>query len=516
MPQFEFVTISDPREAKKHSTKVRRHVMKDIGKARRKVKTGAKETTTKRKSAADQTEQANRDIVPMRAGRRPIQVSIGHERDMSSRAARAPVISPWAESLLSQMVYPIEMNEAKLELVRFMVEEARYVYRPFRFLWLGLSVTNEAAWYITLANSAAWRAGDWGAMVKDIQGNPEALSYYSKSLNRIGERLKDVSDDGDLEGLIVAIAGCICHDATMGNFDRVNVHLQGLKRMIDKKGGMSQLSIPLLPLAIAWLDLNAATFRNDAPYFPAPNSTALLIEDVGDESKYLNALLERWDHQCPSLGDIQSAILATAKVAVHVNKHNEKPGFWRDDLNLARMLSPASHEILTLPGRPLPDDFLDPDYSGVAAREAFRCAALIFLADVKRRFNAPVWELPRHLNAFRQISRLPMVDWAAVPELNMWAHVVAALVDEEADDEDRSWHIDVIVGIMGMIDCRSAADGLDIARGVIWIDNLMNERAAKLELDIDARLRSRKDLPERKAQKPTESAPPKTTEVDSE
>lgn len=83
-----------------------------------------------------------------------------------------------------------------------MVEEARYVYRPFRFLWLGLSVTNEAAWYITLANSAAWRAGDWGAMVKDIQGNPEALSYYSKSLNRIGERLKDVSDDGDLEGLV--------------------------------------------------------------------------------------------------------------------------------------------------------------------------------------------------------------------------------------------------------------------------------------------------------------------------
>ena len=119
MPQFEFVTISDLREAKKHSTKVRRHVMKDIGKARRKVKTGAKETTTKRKSAADQTEQANRDIIPMRAGRRPIQVSVGHERDMSSRAARAPVISPWAESLLSQMVYPIEMNEAKLELVRF-------------------------------------------------------------------------------------------------------------------------------------------------------------------------------------------------------------------------------------------------------------------------------------------------------------------------------------------------------------------------------------------------------------
>lgn len=38
----------------------------------------------------------------------------------------------------------------------------------------------------------------------------------------------------------------------MGNFDRVNVHLLGLKRMVDRKGGMDKLTLPILPLAIAW------------------------------------------------------------------------------------------------------------------------------------------------------------------------------------------------------------------------------------------------------------------------
>jgi hypothetical protein len=38
MPDFEFVNLNRPGDEKRHSTKIRRHVMKDIGKARRKPK----------------------------------------------------------------------------------------------------------------------------------------------------------------------------------------------------------------------------------------------------------------------------------------------------------------------------------------------------------------------------------------------------------------------------------------------------------------------------------------------
>jgi hypothetical protein len=149
---------------------------------------------------------------------------------------------------------------------------------------------------------------------------------------------------------------------------------------------------------------------------------------------------------------------------------------------MARLLGPALHEILTLEGRPLPDDPLDDCYSAVAAREAFRRAALIFLAGVKVRCNAGAWELPKHLEAFRQISRLPLVDWSAVPELNLWAHVIAAIHEDSAE---RSWHIATISRIMEVLGIQTGAQALDVAKGVIWVDAIMSEKATILCQDID-------------------------------
>lgn len=153
---------------------------------------------------------------------------------------------------------------------------------------------------------------------------------------------------------------------------------------------------------------------------------------------------------------------------------------------MARLTGPAMHEILTLKGRPLPDNPLDPQYSAVAAREAFRRAALIFIGEVKTRCQVGARELPKHLDAFRQISRLPLVDWAVVPELNMWAHIVAGI--QEEDSEDRRWHVTVIAGIMSIMDLKTGAEALDVARGVIWVESIMGEKAKKLERDIDAHL----------------------------
>jgi hypothetical protein len=92
------------------------------------------------------------------------------------------------------------------------VEEARYVFRPFRFPWLAMSLADEAAWYVTLANAAAWRGGEFGAPKKDARYNSEALSYYTRSLELIGKRLGTAVEKKGIEELIVAVMGCICHD----------------------------------------------------------------------------------------------------------------------------------------------------------------------------------------------------------------------------------------------------------------------------------------------------------------
>lgn len=179
------------------------------------------------------------------------------------------------------------------------------------------------------------------------------------------------------------------------------------------------------------------------------------------------------------------ALKATAAVASYINRRPEGYDFWTDDVTAARLLGPAYHEILSLEGRALPSDPSDPLYCGTAAREAFRRAALVFLAAIKIRMGAGAFEMGRHLDAFRQISQIPLVNWSAVPELNLWAHIVSAMQEESPD---RAWHILTIAGIMESMGLHSSGQALDIARGIIWVDAIDGGKSDQLGREIDSYL----------------------------
>lgn len=258
------------------------------------------------------------------------------------------------------------------------------------------------------------------------------------------------------------------------------------------------------------LDLNAATYLNSAPNFSPPRVASLGLDETAEDSPYLRALLERWDWQCPSLGDILDAIKTTAAVASYANKREHDADFWHDDITMTRLMGPALHKILTLEGRPLPQNPRDPVYSAVAAREAFRRAALMFMGNLKIRCRVGASELPRHLDAFRQISRLPLVEWSVVPELNMWAHIIAAL--QEGGGGERRWHVAIIVGIMYAMELRTGAEALDVARGVIWVNCIMDDKATGLERDIEAYLRA-DDISQHLEETPLDSQLPRSSSV---
>lgn len=204
--------------------------------------------------------------------------------------------------------------------------------------------------------------------------------------------------------------------------------------------------------------------------------------NTGNDAVYFKMLLDSWDTRCPYLGDIQDALKATAAVASYVNQHCHAPKFWTDDVMAARLLAPALHEVLSLDGRALPGDPAHPDYSGTAAREAFRRSALIFLAALKARFGAVSFELGRHIRDFRQISQIPHVDWSVVPELNLWAHTIAALEEQSGQ---RSWHVSAIVSIMESAGLTSGQQALDVVRGIIWIEILFEDKVDTLCREID-------------------------------
>ncbi|KAK6948613.1 hypothetical protein Daesc_010383 [Daldinia eschscholtzii] len=445
MPEFEFVNVARPGDVKRHSTKIRRHVMKDIGKARRKPRA------------------KTRGAVPVIGGKQ--------------------LPSPRADSVLQNLPYPIDMNEERLSLIRYVVDEAKSHYRPFRFTWLTMGLSDTAAWHITLANAASYRKASQGNMTAEYSCSVEAMKWYTLSLASITKRLAD-PDEKDSEGLIVAITGFVCHDATLGNFDRFCIHMDGLQKLISKKGGLDSLSSPFLRFMISWLDLIGATYYNVKPRFSIPEGSIREI-DTGNDARYLEQLLASWDADCPALGDIMSAMKATAAAASYINRRPPGDSFWTDDVTIARVLGPAFHEILSLEGRALPDDPSDPNYSGTAAREAFRRAALVLLAAVKVKMGAGAFEMARHLDAFRQISQLPLVDWGVVPELNLWAHVVSAMQEESPS---RAWHVLTIVGIMQMMGLRSGSEAVGIARGIIWIDAIDMGKSDALCREVDGYL----------------------------
>ncbi|KAI1381848.1 hypothetical protein F4677DRAFT_5975 [Hypoxylon crocopeplum] len=464
MPEFEFVNVARPGDEKRHSTTIRRHVMRDIGKSRRKP------------------QKKKRGHVILGEG--DAEADVIEEEAEGSGSSKAVVRSnPMGDSTLHTTLYPTDMDEERMNLLRFMVNEARATYRPFRFPWLSMGLSDAAAWYITMANAVILRTSEPGSKKREFSSNPEALKWYTLSLASTTKRLADPAES-DSEGLIVAVTGYICHDSSIGNFDRFCIHMEGLQRIIEKRGGLNTLSSPFLRMMISWYDMAGATYFNTKPRFDVLDGSIQEI-DTGSDSQYLEHLLRSWDEDCPSLGDVMDALKATAAVASYINRRPEDSDFWTDDVTAARLLSPAFHEILSLEGRPLPEDPSDPQYSGTAAREAFRRAALVFLASIKVRMGAGAYEMERHLDAFRQISQLPLVNWGVVPELNLWAHIISAMQEEIPN---RAWHVLTIVGIMETMGLQTGTQALDIARGIIWVNDIDDGKSGLLCREIDSYL----------------------------
>ncbi|KAI0404136.1 hypothetical protein F4802DRAFT_254737 [Xylaria palmicola] len=457
MPGFEFVHVNQPGDEKKYSTKIRRHVMKDIGRSRRKPKKRCETTVSK------------------------LITGTGHKTRSRAEHDQALVPCPLVESKLSDIVYPVEMDEERRNLARYLFAEARSSYRPFRVPWLSVALTDAAAWYITLANAVISRQMRPGDAESESRTGAQARKLYTLSLRSISKRLGDPTERRK-EGLIAAITCFICHDSSIGNFTQQMIHLQGLKRLVDDIGGINEIANPILRFMISWYDLSGAAYRNSPPNFGVPTGSITDI-DTRNDATYFKLLLGAWDHGCPYLGDIQSALIATAAVASYVNRHCEDGRFWTDDIAAARLLAPALHEVLNLDGRALPSDPSHRDYSGIAAREAFRRSALVFLAALRGKFGAALPELGRHLGDFRQICGIPHVDWAFVPELNLWAHAIAALGEESS--EQRDWHVSAIVSIMESAGFTSSQQALGVVRGIIWIEALFVDKVETLGREID-------------------------------
>lgn len=71
------------------------------------------------------------------------------------------------------------------------------------------------------------------------------------------------------DGMIGAVAKMASFEAMHGDAESYTVHMQGLRRMVDLRGGMGSLGLDgLLRRIVVWIDLNSSFLLKTGRFFP--------------------------------------------------------------------------------------------------------------------------------------------------------------------------------------------------------------------------------------------------------
>lgn len=272
MAGFEFVNVTNPSEVKQHSTKIRRHVMRDIGKARRKSKPRRRArantintttTTTEggehgieeegRPSYAEMSRSITSEPVLTAAGESVLAALAGgmEEPGLFDNYADRMVESRRQESRSSEPYYPpFEMAEEPLDMAQYgtsgptpknrsgrsgltyttapvspVSEKPTSAPRPFRSEWPQRSFTDPGQWNgPALMDTTAAVPRSFSFDERNVPriitsfGEPEDLPSpvspvddYMRSLESILSQLQNPRESKN-DSVIVTVAQCIYHD----------------------------------------------------------------------------------------------------------------------------------------------------------------------------------------------------------------------------------------------------------------------------------------------------------------
>ncbi|RAH51984.1 hypothetical protein BO85DRAFT_464251 [Aspergillus piperis CBS 112811] len=188
---FVFVNVSRPDEFKSASTQrtIRRRVMRDIGRSRRRTRPGQPTWS-----------------VTLRAPSDPVTEHI-----------------PVSIDPCNTTFYPGPMSDRALQLMHFMTTDRDYVFRPFRTVWFSLALTDTTAVLVALANAAMfldqrlraqmYRLDVAGSVMEDSRPRlPTPPGFASQVPNILSPTLRN------LLGNIVARYNCFKDIATAFNY----------------------------------------------------------------------------------------------------------------------------------------------------------------------------------------------------------------------------------------------------------------------------------------------------------
>ncbi|TVY79837.1 hypothetical protein Focb16_v009302 [Fusarium oxysporum f. sp. cubense] len=275
------------------------------------------------------------------------------------------------------------------------------------------------------------------------------------------------------DSVISAVLALICYNFSNLDFDQAMVHISGIWMVIEARGGISTVENNQdLLLMISWVDITAALLHSTRPLFPLPmNLDAFVRPGLNMLPGPLFGLLngdilcdERFLAVLACMGDLNA--LATFLQTEQVTKGD---AIWSDEEQMGLLLNPIAHDLLNQQQLEPPK----PDTPYEIILESLRLGAIIWIIQVKRRCRSyPGTAQARITTLLRTISNDTEADipWnfsADLQVVRLWLLVLCSV--SEPSGQDYSTLMRIIASEMKELNLVTWGQLISIIRRMPWI-----------------------------------------------
>jgi len=365
--------------------------------------------------------------------------------------------------------YPIRITKTVQWLLDEVHTNPNPLFRTFQKAWLPSAIHDSAMFHQLLANIAI--------NIYTIQGrdstNVISMRHHSSALRDINSVIADpVKGIGD--DVVRSVGTFVCHSAYTENFMSLDMHLSGLERIVQLRGGWHSFDHnETLRCQLFGVDLAGACRRDSKARFPPPDT---LIQEAHNTnhspaigaygiSPFLASYIGLY---------IQDHLLVNAfhdlGIAIeYINRKSRLGEPWADINFFVYWIDPIVHSLVG-------QEFLE---EGKLLQEATRLGLLLFLSKI-RRYCGQLGVSTRCFSAKLRslVSRKNVSNFGvSAKKILLWALLMGLV--ESKEEADQSWYIIKVAEIAYEMGFWSWSETFGSVKDCIWIRDVFDAEEDK-------------------------------------
>ncbi|RYP06269.1 hypothetical protein DL764_003245 [Monosporascus ibericus] len=357
----------------------------------------------------------------------------------------------------------------------------------------------------------------------DQAGSLDAMEQYTESLSLVRKSIVAPESRVNRHVIIGTIICLAVFDMRVRNRERWTMHMKGLDKVVQLGGGVEALDscppvrqslfmrestyfllftmIFFLTICFNSADVLGSLVDDAPPRFQLPrHSCSLPCAKQSDPHRAQRLLASSQIFQLTSSLDetaivvIDSALNSASQLATLLNH------MWnanRMTLDLLIPLCTLAHNVLSLPRM---TNYIGPNERKqeamlrmtpvCAAVELVRISVLALLSNVITTTSGDNLYCAAHRRSHvRQLlMQCESKVWAGWAELKLWVLIIQILMEAGSA---RLWFMDEIMNIMSCLSLQSWDDLMSCLRQVVWVEKAAIQEVTQLRCDIEARLTGR-------------------------